>query len=407
MDFKSLLQVACTTAESAESALKRKSYTEAYSLYLTAASTFEDVLKHPDCIRHQVSPPKLPRSNSAQPMKKTVPSHRQRDGASLTISGSLKSFVDSIKNPEKKQRYQQMLASCDPQIIQNIEREIVWDSTNISWDDIIGLQPLKELLNEVVVYPLIRPDIFTDLRAPPKGILLFGPPGTGKTLVAKALANQAKTRFFSISASSLTSKWVGESEKTVKALFTVARIVQPSIIFIDEIDSLLSSRGSTENEGSRRLKTEFLVEMDGVQSGSDDQVIVIGATNRPFDLDDAILRRMPRRVYLPLPSLQDREKLLSFRLSTVHHNLSPSQITKVAQQTELFSNADISQLCGDAAFWPIRRIDKQELVSIDERHIPPVTYQDVLESLKRVRPSVGQSQLSQFKTWNTQFGMLF
>jgi len=149
---------------------------------------------------------------------------------------------------------------------------------------------------------MLRPDIFTGLRAPPKGLLLFGPPGTGKTMLARAIASEGKATFFSISASSLTSKWVGEGEKMVRTLFAMANIKQPSIIFLDEIDSLLCSRAQGQLESSRRIKTEFFIQLDGTRTKENDRVLVIGATNRPMELDDAVRRRFVKRLYIPLPN---------------------------------------------------------------------------------------------------------
>lgn len=152
------------------------------------------------------------------------------------------------------------LAGIEPRIIELIRNEIIHRVEKIGWDSIAGLNHAKKSIQEIVVQPMQRPDIFTGLRCPPKGLLLFGPPGTGKTLIGKCIASQAAATFFSISASSLTSKWVGEGEKMVRALFAVARCSQPAVIFIDEIDSLLTQRTDGEVEASRRIKTEFLVQ---------------------------------------------------------------------------------------------------------------------------------------------------
>lgn len=165
---------------------------------------------------------------------------------------------NSTTTPEEP--IDERLANIDPRLIEMIRNEIMHRVDNITWDSIAGLEHAKNSIKEIVVWPMLRPDIFKGLRGPPKGLLLFGPPGTGKTMIGKCIASQAKATFFSISASSLTSKWVGEGEKMVRALFAVARCSQPAVIFIDEIDSLLTQRTDGEVEASRRIKTEFLVQ---------------------------------------------------------------------------------------------------------------------------------------------------
>ena len=147
----------------------------------------------------------------------------------------------------------------DEKMVQQIIETIVDKGPGIKWDDIEGLKDVKQALFENIVYPQLRPELFTGIRTPTKGILLYGPPGNGKTLLAKAVASECRSTFFSISASTLTSKWLGESEKLMRTLFALAAVQSPSIIFIDEIDSILTKRSSEENEASRRLKTEFLI----------------------------------------------------------------------------------------------------------------------------------------------------
>lgn len=188
---------------------------------------------------------------------------------------------------------------------------IVTDKPNVRWEDISGLENAKNALKEAVILPIRFPEIFTGARKPWKGILLYGPPGTGKTFLAKACATEANGTFFSVSSSDLMSKYVGESEKLIKTLFNLARDKKPSIIFIDEVDSMCGKRsdGGESNEASRRVKTEFLVQMQGV--GKDDQgILVLGATNLPWDLDPAIRRRFERRIYISLPEKEARYGML-------------------------------------------------------------------------------------------------
>jgi SpoVK/Ycf46/Vps4 family AAA+-type ATPase len=162
---------------------------------------------------------------------------------------------ENLPDEMQDERYKNL----DPKMVEMIENEIMERQLDITWDDIAGLEFAKKTINEIIIWPTLRPDIFTGIRAPPRGIMFFGPPGTGKTLLGKAIASQSKSTFLSISASTLTSKWVGEGEKMVRTMFAIAAIHQPSVVFIDEIDSLLSARNDADQEGSRRIKTEFLV----------------------------------------------------------------------------------------------------------------------------------------------------
>ena len=230
-----------------------------------------------------------------------------------------------------------------------ILNEIIVHGDEVHWSDVAGLEPAKKALKEAVVYPFLRPDLFMGLREPARGMLLFGPPGTGKTMLARAVATESKSTFFAISASSLTSKWHGESEKLVRALFAIARRMAPSIIFVDEIDSLLGARGGsggTEHEASRRSKTEFLIQWSDLQkaaAGKDTsrnkgedptRVLVLAATNVPWDIDEAARRRFVRRQYIPLPEAETRETQLRTLLGHQKHGLKDDDIQVLVQVTD-------------------------------------------------------------------------
>jgi len=237
-----------------------------------------------------------------------------------------------------------------------ISRDILTRNPGVSWNSIVGLDHAKRLLKEAVVMPLKYPQFFTGLLAPWKGVLLFGPPGTGKTLLAKAVATECETTFFNISASTVVSKWRGDSEKLIRVLFDLARHHQPSTIFIDELDSLMSARGGGdgEHEGSRRMKTELLIQMDGLLRDATDQVFLLAASNLPWDLDSAMLRRLEKRVIVNLPTAEAREAML--RTNLPEGFAEDLAYAHLAELTKEWSGSDIRLLCKEAAMHPLRRL---------------------------------------------------
>ena len=208
------------------------------------------------------------------------------------------------------------------------------EKPNVKWSDVAGLENAKESLKEAVILPIKFPQLFTGKRKPWRGILLYGPPGTGKSYLAKAVATEANnSKFFSVSSSDLLSKWLGESEKLVRNLFELARASKPSIIFIDEVDSLCSARSDNESESARRVKTEFLVSMQGVGTDND-QILVLGATNIPWCLDSAIRRRFEKRIYIPLPDVTARKAMFKLHLGNTPNSLVEQDYNELAQKAE-------------------------------------------------------------------------
>ncbi|XP_011501867.1 PREDICTED: fidgetin-like protein 1 [Ceratosolen solmsi marchali] len=332
-----------------------------------------------------------------QPVKKSL-------GGRALNSPFICPFKDQQPKEEVSNSIDEKVKNIEPKMIQLIKNEIMFCGNSISWDDIAGLKQVKKIIKEIVVFPMLRPDIFTGLRRPPKGILLFGPPGTGKTLIGKCIASQSKSTFFSISASSLTSKWIGEGEKMVRALFAVARVEQPSVVFIDEIDSLLCQRSRTEDESSRRMKTEFLVQLDGTATGDKDSVLVIGATNRPYELDEAARRRFVKRLYIPLPELKARTQIIHNLFKTECNKLTDNEIYEIAKLTDGYSCADMTNLCKEACMEPIRNIAFDQLKNINKEDLREVNFHDFMVALEAVRPSVSQKDLSVYTEWDYTYG---
>ncbi|KAL1210119.1 ATPase family AAA domain-containing protein FIGL1 [Cardamine amara subsp. amara] len=301
------------------------------------------------------------------------------------------------------------LRNLEPRLIEHVSNEIMDRDPNVRWDDIAGLEHAKKCVTEMVIWPLLRPDIFKGCRSPGKGLLLFGPPGTGKTMIGKAIAGEAKATFFYISASSLTSKWIGEGEKLVRALFGVASCRQPAVIFVDEIDSLLSQRKSDgEHESSRRLKTQFLIEMEGFDSGSE-QILLIGATNRPQELDEAARRRLTKRLYIPLPSSEARAWIIQNLLQKDGlFTLSVDDMKIICNLTEGYSGSDMKNLVKDATMGPLREALKRgiDITNLTKDDMRLVTLQDFKDALQEVRPSVSPNELGIYDNWNNQFGSL-
>mmetsp|Transcript_761 Transcript_761/g.1355 ORF Transcript_761/g.1355 Transcript_761/m.1355 type:complete len:545 (-) Transcript_761:93-1727(-) len=294
----------------------------------------------------------------------------------------------------------------------------------VTYDMIGGLADVKELLRQSITYPLKFPHLYSEgiAREAVKGVLLFGPPGTGKTMLAKAVATEGGASFLSVDASSVENKWLGESEKNAKAVFTLARRLAPCVIFIDEVDSLLSSReGSSDDSAHGTLtsvKTTMMSEWDGLNSGTNgngeagsDRVIVIGSTNRPFDLDEAVLRRFPRRILVDLPDLETRTEILEVTLA--ENRLDPAvNLTKIAERLEGYTGSDIKEVCREA----VVQISHEQAKLLDEgirsgapgafQRLRPVTTEDFERSLTKLKRSVSETgkELARVWEWNDEYG---
>jgi katanin p60 ATPase-containing subunit A1 len=328
----------------------------------------------------------------------------------------------------------------DLELIEGVERDIVEGKVHVTWDSIAGLEEAKHLLQEAVVLPLWMPEYFKGIRRPWKGVLMFGPPGTGKTMLAKAVAAECNTTFFNVSASTLSSKYRGDSEKMVRILFEMARYYAPSTIFFDEIDSVAGSRGnSNEHEASRRVKTELMVQMDGVE-GDDGEgeetdgegggaelsaadaankrktVIVLAATNMPWDLDEALRRRLEKRIYIPLPDLEGRKELFRINMKEIELD-GDVNLDELAEKSAGYSGADVANVCRDASLMSVRRIMEQArkqglgrdqiqamLKEQKDKLNTAVSRNDFLVALSKVNRSVSDNDLGRYSEWMKEFG---
>ena len=287
-----------------------------------------------------------------------------------------------------------------------IDQLIVTQKPTTSWDDIGGLDDAKKTLKQAIILPFVKakPDFVTVT----KSILLYGPPGTGKTLLAKASSNTLNATFFEAKASSLLSKYFGESTKIVSALFAKAKKEQPSLVFMDEIDSLAPSRDSGIDESSRRVLGQMLEEMEGFESRHDDKVLFMGATNKPWDLDDALLSRFQRKIFVPLPDKASRELIFGIHLKGA--DTSRLNIANLVDKSTGYSGRDIAALCQEAISIMIREKNpdlenmsaKQlEVYSLNTRGLLPEEFEKAFEEVK---PGSTADMLDKYDEWIKEFG---
>ncbi len=276
---------------------------------------------------------------------------------------------------------------------------------DVKWEDIVGLEDAKKAVKEAVVYPSLRPDLFP--LGWPRGILLFGPPGCGKTLLSAAVANEIKATFISVDAASIMSKWLGEAERNVARLFNTARKAtkeSPSIIFIDELDSLMGIH-RLEIGGETRVRNQFLKEMDGITDKKNPiHVYVVGSTNKPWTLDMPFIRRFQKRIYVPPPSYYERLEM--FRLYIDCLKTSPDvDLKELARLTEGFSGSDVMDVCQSAQLIVNSELFEAGMAK-SEAEPRKISMRDFLGILENRKPSISKESLTAYENWSNNFKAL-
>ena len=336
--------------------------------------------------------------------KKVVKKAKKKTKKYDSNSDSNNSDNDDEKSPKSDKK----LTKQEKEFRARIMQDIISDTVDVSFKDVYGLESVKLAIYETIILPKLRPELFVGLIKPSSGILLFGPPGNGKTMIAKCIASEygQEYTFFNISASSLTSKWVGDAERMMRTLFDIAREKSPSIIFIDEIDSILTARGGkSEAESSRRIKTEFLIQFDGVskKSMNDKKILIIGATNLPDQLDNAVLRRFNKRICVPLPDKDTRINLIKNLLKKQKYDISSDNMNNIGTKTDGYSCSDLKHLCSDASMGPIRDLGAN-ILNMSNDFIPTILYKHFMISIDNVKPSLSNDLQNYYNDWNNKYG---
>uniref|UniRef100_A0AAY5KDA1 Fidgetin n=1 Tax=Esox lucius TaxID=8010 RepID=A0AAY5KDA1_ESOLU len=319
-----------------------------------------------------------PSSLTFKPTKQPISSDQQRKFSGHATSSS--------------HTAEEQLKNSDANLVELVTTEVLQPGPPVDWSDIAGLELAKAAIKEEILWPILRPDMFSGLATLPRSLLLFGPQGTGRTLLGRCMASQLGAAFLRLSGSALVTKWLGEGEKIVQASFLVARCRQPSVVFISEVDMLLSAQLSEESPVNR-IKSELLMQLDSVLTSAENHVLVVCSTSKPEEIQESLRRYFIKRLLIPLPDSTARHQIISQLLSQHSYCLSDKEMSMLVQRTEGFSGLDVARLCQEAVVGPLHGIPMR-----------PVSYQDFDNVFCKFQPSISQKELDTYTEWNKMFG---
>ncbi|KAG7269111.1 hypothetical protein CRUP_008412 [Coryphaenoides rupestris] len=299
---------------------------------------------------------------------------------------------------------EEQLKNSDSSLVDMVTTEVLQQGPPVDWSDIAGLDMAKAAIKEEILWPILRPDMFSGHSALPRSLLLFGPQGTGRTLLARCMAHQLGAVFLRLNSAALVTKWLGEGDKIIQASFLVARCRQPAVIFISEVDLLLAASLATDDSPRNRLKTELLLQLDSVLSSPVDHVLVVCSTNKPEDIPESLRRYFAMRLLVPLPDAGARHQIISQLLAQHNYGVGEKEASLLVQRTEGFSGLEVAQLCQEAVLGSLQGLASTDLSTLHAGQMRHVSYQDFDNVFCKFQPSISKKELDMYTEWNKMFG---